>query len=139
VIAGLRFIKHAQTKDNITHVRCSLVGEQAQLVTSKSSWMDGGMQCHLPPAAPAASCRHILKQICMPSRQRHQYLQAHKGSARRATRADSEHQHRQVRGDPAVRPDTPLPGQNISGPAGRQMQRGGEGSSNGLINRRGLM
>ena len=46
-----------------------------------------------------------------PSRQRHQYLQARKGIARRATRADSEHQHRQVRGDPAVRPDTPLPGQ----------------------------
>ena len=29
-------------------------GEQAQLVTSKSSWMDGWMQCHLLPAAPAA-------------------------------------------------------------------------------------
>ena len=106
-------------------------GEQAQLVTSKSSWMDGGMWCHLLPAAPAA-CLHILKQIFIPSRQRHQHLQARKGSARRATSVDSEHQHRQVRDDPAVRPDNPLPAGEDYSWAGRSAAKVG-GEAGGVI------
>ena len=39
-----------------------MIGEQAQLVTSKSSWMDGRMQCHLLPAAPAVKDISICKR-----------------------------------------------------------------------------
>ena len=102
------------------------VGEQAQLVTSKSSWMDGRMQCHLPPAAPAV--KNI--SICKRARASH--------GGRRA-----RIQNINIGKCAAIQPsDQTLlcPGRIfLSRPVGGWMQRGGGGSSNGLTNRRGLM
>ena len=80
-------------------------GEQAQLVTSKSSWMEGRMLYQLPPGSPSIPRPYKSRYTCT-QQIRHQHRQARGG--RRTT--GSEHQHRQARDEPTARPACPLPG-----------------------------
>ena len=80
-------------------------GEQAQLVTSKSSWMEGRMLYQLPPGSPSIPRPYKSRYTCT-QQIRHQHRQARVG--RRTT--GSEHQHRQARDEPTARPATLPPG-----------------------------
>ena len=88
---------------------CACVGEQAQLVTSNLSWMEGRMLYQLPPGSPSIPRPYKSRYTCT-QQIRHQHRQV-----RGRRRTGSEHQHRQVRGDLTGRPVSSPPGPDWRG------------------------
>ena len=101
------------------------VGEQAQLVTSKSSWMKGRMLYQLPPGSPSIPRPYKSRYTCT-QQIRHQHRQARGGR-----RTGPEHQHRQVRGEPTNRPAILPPGPVWKG--GYRIPNGGAGLKGGCV------